>query len=237
MVVVNRIKRAVSSNLKTKDHSEDHIMMDRGKSTIEYNLDGVFNDPSSARSARLIKPLSCLECIRPLSLNNRKLGVISDIDIERPLKVLCIGPRTEAEILLLWAYGFKLEDITSIDLISYSDLISLQDMHRMEFDDSYFDVVFSSCTLVYSTNISKAVNEIKRVAKTNALYAISQDIPNKQRKEESIANFGVEFYSPRSIVELFFPFGEAKVHYSHFVEENLGSLNGSSSSCIFSGAK
>ena len=39
----------------------DVEVLKSGKSTIEHNLQGVFNDVSSARSARLVRPLSVIE--------------------------------------------------------------------------------------------------------------------------------------------------------------------------------
>jgi len=41
--------------------------------------------------------------------------------------VLCIGPRSEAEILQLWAHGFKLSRIKALDLISYSPYTARSD--------------------------------------------------------------------------------------------------------------
>ena len=45
----------------------DVKVLKSGKSTIEHNLQGVFNDVS-ARSARLVRPLSVIEYQRPLSI-------------------------------------------------------------------------------------------------------------------------------------------------------------------------
>ena len=61
--------------------------------------------------------------------------------------VLCIGPRNEAEILLLTTYGFRLKNIKSIDLFSYSPTIDVMDMHGMQFVDNQFDIVYSAYTL------------------------------------------------------------------------------------------
>ena len=47
----------------------------------------------------------------------------------RLIRKFCIGPRNEAEIFMLWSYGFKLENIVGLDLISYSPLIDLGDMY------------------------------------------------------------------------------------------------------------
>jgi hypothetical protein len=96
-------------------------------------MSGVVNDTSFSRSSRLVRPLSMLEQIRPLTLLERSSGVVKDLDIVTETSVLSIGPRTEAEIFLLWAYGFKLELIKGLRLISYCTLATLGDVHDIPF--------------------------------------------------------------------------------------------------------
>lgn len=212
--------------------AQKHRTMDSGRTTIEHNLEGVYNDLSSARSSRIIKPLSCLERFRPLAVNQRPEAVIRDINCEVSIPLLCIGPRTEAEIFLLWANGFHLESIEAIDLISYSPLIRLGDMHNLPYHDNQFECVLCSCTIVYSADIKLAVQEIKRVLKPKGVIAIMIDVACRDYKHESVNLFGVELFDPRSISNLFY--GEStKVYYQHFEESNLGQPNGCSSVCIF----
>jgi SAM-dependent methyltransferase len=208
-------------------------VMPSGKTTIEHNLEGLFNDTSSARSSRLIKPLSCIERFRPLELNNRPNGVLKDINIEVNIPLLCIGPRTEAEIFLLWANGFALEKITAIDLISYSPLINLGDMHNIPYNDDSFDCIVCSCTLVYSSDIELAVKEIKRVVKPGGVIAIMIDVANSEYEIESKKLFGRPLFDPITIAELFYG-NQSIIYYRHFENANLSRLNGTSSVCIFS---
>jgi hypothetical protein len=100
------------------------------------------------------------------------MAVLRCID-DRPKKpkVLVIGPRNEAELLLLDLYGFALEDITSIDIFSYSPKIQCMDMHDLKFPDGSFDVVYSAWTLRYSYDLKKACSEIVRVLKNGGLVA------------------------------------------------------------------
>jgi SAM-dependent methyltransferase len=83
--------------------------------------------------------------------------------------LLCIGPRNEAEILLLSLYGFPLRNITGVDLFSYSPRIRCMDMHRLEFADSSFDIVYSAWTLKYSYDLQAACREIVRVVRPGGL--------------------------------------------------------------------
>ena len=69
-------------------------------------------------------------------------------------------------------YGFSLENITGIDLFSYSPLIQVMDMHDLKFNDNQFDIVYSSFVLRYSNDIWRACAEAVRVTKDSGLIAI-----------------------------------------------------------------
>lgn len=91
--------------------------------------------------------------------------------VPKDARILVIGPRNEAELLLFALYGYKLKNITSVDLFSYSPLIRLADMHDLPFEEDSFDIVYSAWTLMYSYNIEKACGEIVRVAKPGGVVA------------------------------------------------------------------
>lgn len=93
-------------------------------------------------------------------------------DLPANPRILVIGPRNEAEVLLLNLYRFPMKDIEAIDIFSYSKIIKLQDMHDIKFPDNSFDVVYSAWTLRYSYDLQKAVDEIVRVLKPGGLAAI-----------------------------------------------------------------
>lgn len=100
------------------------------------------------------------------------MNIVRNVGILTPeAKVLCIGPKNEAEVLLLSLYGFKLENITGIDLFSLGEKIESMDMHNMAFPDNMFDVVFSSWTLKYAYDLKKACNEFVRVLKPGGIVA------------------------------------------------------------------
>ncbi len=99
------------------------------------------------------------------------LRSIGELD-SKNAKILCVGPRNEAEILLLSLYGFPIKNITGIDLFSYSPLIRVMDMHDMKFPDDQFDIVYSSHVVTYSDDIQRACSEAMRVAKDSGLIAM-----------------------------------------------------------------
>lgn len=81
--------------------------------------------------------------------------------------ILSVGPRNEAELLLLKAHGFS--NIQSIDLFTYSPLIKPMDMNFLAYPDNTFDVYYSSAVIKYSPDISKTIEESLRVVKPGGL--------------------------------------------------------------------
>ena len=88
------------------------------------------------------------------------------------LKVLCVGPRTEAEFLMLLAEDFSPDNIRGLDLISYSDYVDVGDMHHMPYDDNSFDIVFLGWVLTYSKDLQRVADECVRVAKPGGYIAV-----------------------------------------------------------------
>lgn len=88
-------------------------------------------------------------------------------------RLLVVGPRNEAELLLLRAYGFNSHSIEAIDLFSASPWVKLMDMHDLKYPDNSFDIVYSSFVITYSDDIPRAVTETIRVARNGALAAFA----------------------------------------------------------------
>ena len=58
-----------------------------------------------------------------------------------------------------------ISNISDIDLFSYSPLVKLMDIHNLNFEDNYFDIVYAAWVIAYSDNKSKAISEMERVKK------------------------------------------------------------------------
>lgn len=129
------------------------------------------------------------------------MTVLRCIDaVPRGAKVLVIGPRNEAEILLLALYGFPLRNITGVDLFSYSPLIQLGDMHNLRFPDNSFDVVYTAWTLAYAYDLKKAAAEIVRVAKPGAVVATGMS-------QSRTSDLDLAHLAEGGVAELLAPFG------------------------------
>lgn len=141
--------------------------------TISHNLKGLYQ--CNDRIDILLKPLTAIEKIKSDS------------------KVLIIGPRNEHDIYLLSSYGVRLENITGLDLITYSGKIKIGDMHSMEFDDHSFDAVVCGWTLSYSSDPQKAIDEIVRVTKNNGIIAIGVEYSElKESESKELLGYSIQ---------------------------------------------
>src|ERR1700749_1689596 len=122
---------------------------------LPYNL-GNINIINRGRTERII---AILRSIRGVKL--------------AALKTLVVGPRNEAELMLLSSYGSDAAKLTAIDLFSYSPAVQLMDMHALKFPDNSFDAIYSAFVITYSDDIPKAIAESIRVAKDGALIVFS----------------------------------------------------------------
>ncbi|MEQ8196095.1 MAG: methyltransferase domain-containing protein [Rhodospirillales bacterium] len=184
-----RISRLQDKDIRTLDlpGSKDLI-----ENTVEHNVQALKQATALARPDILIRPITSTNYFRVNAPN---------------LKVLTIGPRTESEIFALMAAGFAPQNITGLDLISYSPFVDLGDMHAMPYGNDSFDVIVLGWVLGYSQNVPKAVSEILRVAKPGAYIAIghendptSRDILDEQR---GFSLRGTDFSTSDELLALF----------------------------------
>jgi hypothetical protein len=107
---------------------------------------------------------------RPSERTMLLLNFLNSIPNLNKNKLLIIGPRYETEILLAKAFGFK--NIKALDTFSYSPLIDCGDMHKMEYEDNFFNSIVCGWTLTYSNNPEIAAKEMIRVMKKNSILVL-----------------------------------------------------------------
>ena len=102
-------------------------------------------------------------------------------------KILIIGPRNIHELFIAWLYGYKWKNIHAIDLYSTNRKIKVMNMEEMEFDNSIFDCVSMSATLVYAKDIKKAIAEVSRILKPEGtfVFGATYDPDNKNLWQQS----------------------------------------------------
>ncbi len=183
----------IGSSLRTLE-SESAV-----DNTIKHNLKNL-STFGFTRMNSIIRPLSVIELLNENST------------------FLIIGPRNEEDLLNLVGNGFKLDNITGLDLISYSPKIEVGDMHNMKYADNTFDCVICGWTLLYSNDIPNAVGEMIRVCKDNGIIAIAfeySDLTNEQQKSKlgySLNAGGERIKTTKQIFELFGNY----VHHIYF---------------------
>ena len=169
------------------------------ENTIRHNLESL--DPTIAD-------------FRPIGLMGPLLGMDQVMQNMADAKILIIGPRTEAEILWYISMGFSAANITGLDLISYSDYITLGDMHAMPFENNSFDIVVFSWVLGYSRNQQKAIEEAIRVVRINGLVAIGEqwdptpidDTDQWMKQNKGYSLRGTVTTCAQDLVDLFSPY-------------------------------
>ncbi|OGJ65438.1 hypothetical protein A3F36_04990 [Candidatus Peribacteria bacterium RIFCSPHIGHO2_12_FULL_55_11] len=144
---------------------------------------------------------------------------LSAIHISRSSPVLCIGPRSEGELLNLMGMGFR--NVRGLDLISYSPWIDLGDMHAMPYADNAFGIVTMGWVLAYSHAPTKAALEAVRVTRNGGLIAGGGEFRLETAAELAIAG-GYEvcdikrLESVAEILSLFAPHVD-RVFFTHDV--------------------
>ena len=126
----------------------------------------------------------------------RPLSVIDPIYENAPnVRVLSIGPRNENELFHLMAYGFDIRNIEAIDLVSNSPLVTVMDMHDLQYPDDSFDVVISGWTLPYSKEPKRALAEKTRVLKPGGLLCVGLTrVPPDSSDHDNLQSSGATSY-------------------------------------------
>ena len=147
-----------------KRHAESHGKVQTFESETQQIIEGAID--YNQRHMRNFLESHVVRLIRPLSVIDPIYEQVGDT------KVLSIGPFNENELLHLAAYGFDLEKIDAIDLVSNSPRVRIMDMHHLEFADDSYDVLISGWTLPYSREPRRALAEKMRVLKSGGLLCI-----------------------------------------------------------------
>jgi SAM-dependent methyltransferase len=125
----------------------------------------------NGRTDMLIKPLSVIESIDATS------------------RLLIIGPRNEHDLFSAIGNGFGRDKVRGLDLISYSPMIDLGDMHETPYTDAAFDAVVVGWTLSYSRDPVRFAHEMLRIVRPGGLIAIGVEF-SLLTEEDSIALSG-----------------------------------------------
>ncbi len=199
-ITMARLKSISVDDMEIAEQVDEAALED----VLEYNTDMLRNIDDHRQTLQ-----------RPQLLVNALTSIYYIYSCRADLKVLCVGPRTESEFFMLLAEDFSPNNITGLDLISYSEYVDVGDMHAMPYDDDSFDIVFVGWVLTYSTDIQKVADECIRVAKPGGYVAIGVESPKVPEGGDVIT-----IRSTDEIVKLF----EGHVHavpFRHDVHRTL----------------
>ena len=140
--------------------------------------------------------------------------------IHQDSKILIIGPRTENDIFILRGLGYM--NLYGLDLISYSPLVKLGDMHNIPFCENTFDAVLCGWTISYSSNPLLAATEMIRVLKNGGLIAIGlEHVVFENQISKLREEYLVDLDDPHSRINTckdirdLFHSAELEVYFSH----------------------
>ena len=97
------------------------------------------------------------------------------LDLKRQINYY-LGPRFESELFGYRAIGYKPKNIFALDNFAYSKLVTLGNMHKMDFPDSSFNIVVGGWIIAYSNKPISAMKEIYRVTQPKGLAIISWEM-------------------------------------------------------------
>jgi hypothetical protein len=185
VLAISRFLR-LSSNLQSFESDPNQERVRPG--TLIHNQNELAGFCLVERPGRLLLPLFAIDRVYLDRAN---------------LKVLIVGPRTEMELIQYISYGFSPENISCLDLFSYSPFVDIGDMHSMPYSDDSFDIIVVSQILGYSKECRLAATEIVRVGRTGALVGSAEDWTTKIRYSCPEGPIEYSLESTQQILDLF----------------------------------
>jgi SAM-dependent methyltransferase len=180
----------------------------RAELQVSDDQDGLWNDALDINIPELEK-LNVVQRVKRLTF---PLGAIDRVfGREQKLKVLCVGPRTEMELMILWGLGFR--DVRGLDLFSYSPYVDVGNIMHAPYPDNTFDIVIVGWVLVYLSDPIGACKEISRIAKSNGIIAIGSTYYPPARQLTEGNGRGPEHYPLADDLLKRFPLGRCFVRH------------------------
>lgn len=206
------IRKKIKFYISPKEKIDDHVLVENSSSKFSLKKDGdhtvIGHNMHFVDDFFNIKKTYKTFCGAKTAELGYPLKSIDFIDYQND-KVLSVGPRNEGELFFIRSLGFKWRNISGLDLISYSKSIKLGDIHKTDYEENTFNVIFCGWVLAYSNNYEKALNEMLRIAKDGAIISIGFTYyPDQQHLLYSTEQI-INFYK-NNISNIYFQFDASK---------------------------
>jgi hypothetical protein len=113
---------------------------------------------------------------RPLARVRWPLFLLASIPGQTDGNLLVIGPRFESEFYLARGLGWSRKSVTGLDLLSYSPLVTVGDMHQMPYPDEEFRSIVCGWTISYSYQPEVAAKEMARVLQPGGVLVLGVEV-------------------------------------------------------------
>ena len=169
------IRKNISFYINPEKKIDDHITVKTSQSlyknkpnethtVISHNMHFVQDILNLKKTYKTFSGSKTIEIIYPLKS-------IDSVDFEND-KVLSVGPRNEGELFVIRSLGFKWKNIKGLDLITYSKLTDLGDIHNSNYEANSFNVIVCGWVITYSNNFEKMLKEMIRITKNGGIVSI-----------------------------------------------------------------
>ena len=166
--------------------------------THNINPKWMFYSGFADRPDLITRPLSALNSVRQNA---------------HRMRVLIVGARTEAEALSFMSVGFLEQNITSVDLFSYTPTIHLANLVALPYRENQFDVVALGWVLEFVTDLESAISETLRVLAPDGLVAVGAMYHPESEDSSAYVYREVgqdRVWNPRSVTEILSAFGATR---------------------------
>lgn len=155
---------------------------------------------------------------RQMNLPDRTVDLIDKISDYIDLSsfdVLCVGVRNTNEIRYFQSKQIK--TIIGIDLFSEEDLVQVMDMHKMDFPNNSFNLIYSCHSLEHAFDAAQVAQEFIRVSRPGGTIVIEVPV-NFQVQGADL----IDFESYENILDLFNPHVEKILWAENEISQEKG---------------
>ena len=204
-VFLHHLRKKMSYYIDPNKKIDEHIYVDKKdgskKTVITHNMRFVEDFFDFKKTFRRFNGSKTKALSYPLNS-------IDFLNFEKD-KILSVGPRNEGELFQIRSLGFQWQNIYGIDLLSYSKLITLGDIHNSKYEDDFFNIILCGWVITYSSKPEKILDELFRIAKNKGIISIGFSYNPKEKNLIYSTDQIIKKYE-KNISQIYFDFDAHK---------------------------